>query len=70
MTQFLVIVSVERAAARIISFDHTEIVCGRFEELQVSTKFKNRSTQCDVVLRYYGLTSPEGSLTEVCSDYI
>lgn len=66
MIQFLAIVSIGRAAARIISVNQTEIVCGRFEQLQVSTKFKHRSTHCDVLLKYYGLSAPEGSLAEVC----
>lgn len=69
MVQFLVTVSIGQAAARIISINQTEIVCGRFEQLQVSTKFKNRSTHCDVSLRFYGLSAPEGSLAEsVCSE--
>lgn len=66
MIQFLVTVSVRCAAARIISINQTEIICGRFEQLEVSTKFKHRSTYCDVVLRFYGLSAPEGSLAEVC----
>ena len=66
MIQLLVIVSIGRAAARIISINQTEIVCGRFEQLQVSTKFKHRSTHCDVLLKFYGLSAPEGSLAEVC----
>lgn len=70
MVQFLVTVSIGQAAARIISINQTEIVCGRFEQLQVSTKFKNRSTHCDVSLRFYGLSAPEGSLAEVCLVHI
>ncbi|KAL5541456.1 hypothetical protein UlMin_009166 [Ulmus minor] len=67
MIQFLVTVSIGRAAATIISINQTEIVCGRFEQLQVSTKLKHRSTQCDVLLRFYGLYAPEGSLAESVS---
>ncbi|CAK7326271.1 unnamed protein product [Dovyalis caffra] len=67
MIQFLVTVSVKQAAARIIDINQTEIVCGRFEQLQVSTKFKNRSTHCDVSLKFYGLSSPEGSLAQSVS---
>lgn len=70
MVQFLVTVSISHAAARIISINQTEIVCGRFEELQVTTKLKNRSTQCDVSLKFYGLSAPEGSLAEVCLVHI
>ena len=65
MIRFLVTVSIGHAAARIISINQTEIICGRFEHLEVSTKFKQRSTHCDVLLRFYGLSAPEGSLAEV-----
>ncbi|XP_062108869.1 uncharacterized protein LOC133819601 isoform X1 [Humulus lupulus] len=69
MIHFLVTVNVSRAAARIISINHTEIICGRFEQLEVSTKFRHRSTHCDVLLKFYGLSAPEGSLAEsVCSE--
>ncbi|KAH9684016.1 C2 domain-containing protein [Citrus sinensis] len=69
MIQYLVMVSIGQAAARIISINQTEILCGRFEQLHVSTKFKHRSIQCDVSLRFYGLSAPEGSLAEsVCSE--
>lgn len=68
MILLLVNVSIGQAAARIISINQTEIVCGRFEKLHVSTKFKNRGIHCDVLLKFYGLSSPEGPLTEsVCS---
>lgn len=66
MIQYLVTVSIGQAAARIININQTEIVCGRFEQLHVSTKFKHRSTHCDVLLRFYGLSAPEGSLAQVC----
>lgn len=66
MIHFLVNVSIGQAAARIVSINQTEMVCGRFEELHVSTKFKHRSTLCDVSLRSYGLSAPEGSLAQVC----
>ena len=66
MIHFLVTVNVSRAAARIVSINHTEIICGRFEQLEVSTKFRHRSTHCDVLLKFYGLSAPEGSLAEVC----
>ncbi|KAM1215633.1 hypothetical protein ACFX13_012262 [Malus domestica] len=68
MIRFLVTVSVDQAAARIIDINQTEVVCCRFEQLQISTKFKNRSTYCDVSLKFYGLSAPEGSLAQsVCS---
>ncbi|XP_059643008.1 uncharacterized protein LOC132284858 [Cornus florida] len=67
MIQYMVNVSVGQAAARIISISETEIVCGRFEKLLVSTKFKHRSTHCDVTLRFYGLYAPEGSLVQSVS---
>ncbi|XP_071939359.1 uncharacterized protein [Coffea arabica] len=69
MIRYLVDVSITRAAARIINIDDTEIACGRFENLHVSTKFKHRSTHCDVTLKFYGLSAPEGSLAQsVCSE--
>ncbi|GAB2300237.1 hypothetical protein Dimus_034275 [Dionaea muscipula] len=66
--QFLIDVSICQAAAKIIDLNKTEIICGRFEQLNVSTKFKHQSTQCDVSLRFYGLSSPEGSLAESVSN--
>lgn len=65
MTHYLIDVSVGHAAARIISINQTEIICGRFEQLNVSTKLKHRSTHCDVTLKFYGLSAPEGSLAQV-----
>ncbi|KAJ4843890.1 hypothetical protein Tsubulata_025940 [Turnera subulata] len=67
MIQYLVIVSVEQAAVRLIDVNQTEIVCGKFEQLQVSTKFKSRSTQYDVSLKFYGFSAPEGPLAESVS---
>ncbi|CAL5412956.1 unnamed protein product [Camellia sinensis] len=64
MIHFLVNISIGQAAARIVNINQTEIVCGRFEKLLVSTKFKHRSTHCDVTLRFYGLSAPEGSLVQ------
>ncbi|KAJ1403039.1 Vacuolar protein sorting-associated protein 13, N-terminal domain [Sesbania bispinosa] len=64
MVQFLVTVSIGQAAARIISVNQVEIVCGRFEQLNLSTKFRQRSVYCDVLLKFYGLSAPEGSLTQ------
>ncbi|XP_015689233.1 uncharacterized protein LOC102707936 [Oryza brachyantha] len=62
--RFLVDVSIGQAAARIINIDETEVLCGRFEKLQVVTKLYPKSTRCDVTLRYCGLSSPEGSLAQ------
>lgn len=67
MIHYLINVSVSHAAARIISISQTEIICGRFEELNLSTKLKQRSTQCDVTLKLYGLSAPEGLLAQVCA---
>ncbi|KAL1372338.1 hypothetical protein AAHE18_01G196400 [Arachis hypogaea] len=64
MIQHMVTVSVGQAAARIINVNETEIVCGRFEQLHVSTKFRHRSVYCDLLLKFYGLSAPEGPLTE------
>lgn len=66
MIHFLVDVSIGKSAARIISINHIEIVCGRFEELHVTTKMYHKSIHCDVSLKLYGLSSPEGSLAQVC----
>lgn len=66
MIRFMVTVSVNQAAARIVDINQTEILCCKFEQLQVSTKFKHQSTYCDVSLRFYGLYAPEGSLAQVC----
>lgn len=66
MTQSLVTISIGQAAARIINMNQMEIVCGRFEQLDISMKFKNRSIYCDVLLKFCGLSAPEGSLAEVC----
>ncbi|GMH18990.1 hypothetical protein Nepgr_020831 [Nepenthes gracilis] len=69
MILFLIDVSIGRAAAKIIDINEIEIVCGTFEQLAVSTKFKHQSTYCDVSLRSYDLSSPEGSLARsVCSE--
>ncbi|XP_042516642.1 uncharacterized protein LOC122090931 isoform X2 [Macadamia integrifolia] len=62
--RFLVNVSIGQAAARIIDINQTEILCGRFEELHVTTKVYSQSTHFDVSLRFYGLSSPEGSLAQ------
>ncbi|KAL9249938.1 Intermembrane lipid transfer protein VPS13-like protein [Drosera capensis] len=66
--QYLIEVSIRQAAAQIIDLSHTEIICGRFEQLNISTKFKHRSILCDVSLRFYGLSSPEGSLAQSVSN--
>lgn len=66
MIHYMIIVSISKAAARIVNIDNTEIVCGRFENLNISTKLKQKSTHCDVKLQYYGFSSPEGSLAQVC----
>lgn len=65
MIQYMTVVSISKAAARIVNINNTEIICGRFENLHVSTKFKHRSTHCNVTLQYYGLSAPEGSLAQV-----
>ncbi|KAM7259519.1 hypothetical protein ACFE04_015260 [Oxalis oulophora] len=64
MTRYFVTVSIGQAAARIVDINQSEIVCGRFEKLDVSTKFKHRSTHCDIMLRFYGFSAPEGPLVQ------
>lgn len=66
MTQRMVIVSINKASARIINIYEAELVCGRFEKLQVSAKFKHKSIYCDLTLKFYGLSAPEGPLCQVC----
>lgn len=66
MTHYLINIAVGHAAAKIVNFSQIEIVCGRFEKLNVSTKLKHRSTHCDLTLKYYGVSAPEGSLAQVC----
>ena len=63
--QFVMDVSIGQAGARIINIDRTEVLCGRFEQLQVVTKLYPKSTRCGVNLKYCGLSSPEGSLAQV-----
>ncbi|XP_057544625.1 uncharacterized protein LOC130823840 isoform X3 [Amaranthus tricolor] len=67
MIHFLVDVSIGQAAAKIIDIHGTEVLCGRFVQLNVSTKFKQRSTCCDLSLKFYGLYAPEGSLAQSVS---
>ncbi|XP_057809782.1 uncharacterized protein LOC131024279 [Salvia miltiorrhiza] len=67
MIHYMIIVSISKAAARIVNIDNTEIVCGRFENLNISTKLKQKSIHCDVTLQYYGFSSPEGSLVQSVS---
>jgi vacuolar protein sorting-associated protein 13A/C len=67
MIQYLIDVSIGQASARIINYKNTEIVSGRFEQLHVSTKFKQRSTHCDVKLKFYGFSVPEGCLAQSVS---
>ncbi|KAL8152479.1 LOW QUALITY PROTEIN: hypothetical protein V2J09_010239 [Rumex salicifolius] len=69
MIKFLVDVAICQAAAKIIDINDTEVICGRFEQLNVSLKLKHTSTHCDVSLRFYGLSAPEGSLAQsVCNE--
>ncbi|EPS74076.1 hypothetical protein M569_00677, partial [Genlisea aurea] len=67
LIHYMVTVSINKAAARIISIHNTEIVCGSFKNLQILTKLMHRSAHYDVKLQYYGLSSPEGSLAESVS---
>ncbi|OVA16691.1 Peroxin/Ferlin domain [Macleaya cordata] len=67
MIRYLVNVSIGQAAARIISINQTEILCGRFEQLNITAKLYPRMTRYDVSLRFYGLSAPEGSLAQSVS---
>ena len=64
-THYLINVLVGCAAAKIVDISQTEIICGRFEQLHVSTKLKQQSVHCDLTLKYYGVSAPEGSLAQV-----
>ena len=63
----LVNMSIGPVAARVISMNQTEIVCGGLEQLDVSTKSKHRSIHCNVSLKFYGLNDPEGSFAQSVS---
>uniref|UniRef100_A0A175YPS3 Uncharacterized protein n=1 Tax=Daucus carota subsp. sativus TaxID=79200 RepID=A0A175YPS3_DAUCS len=63
-THYLINVLVGCAAAKIVDISQTEIICGRFEQLHVSTKLKQQSVHCDLTLKYYGVSAPEGSLAQ------
>ena len=65
MIQLLVDVSISQAAAKVISISNTEILCGRFEQLNVTTKMYKKTMHYDVSLKSYGLSAPEGSLVQV-----
>lgn len=67
MIRYLVDVSISKGAARIININQIEIACGRFENLHICTRFRNRSTYCDATLKLYGLSAPEGSLAQSVS---
>lgn len=66
MIRFLLSVTISQAVVRIINRNDTEVVCGRCDQLLVSTKWRHRSTQYNVSLKSYGLSAPEGSLVQVC----
>lgn len=70
MMQYLIEVSVGKASARIVNIYETEIICGRFEQLHVTTKLYPKSIHCNVTLKSCGLSSPEGSLAEVILLYM
>ncbi|KAL8120496.1 hypothetical protein AgCh_017611 [Apium graveolens] len=63
-TRYLIDILVGCAASKIVNISQTEIVCGRFEQLHVSTKLKHGSTHFDLTLKYYDVSSPEGSLAQ------
>ncbi|PKA57778.1 hypothetical protein AXF42_Ash015155 [Apostasia shenzhenica] len=67
MIHLLVDVSIGKAAASIVSIDKVEIVCGSFEQLGVTIKMYHKSIHCDVSLKCYGLSSPEGQLSQSVS---
>ncbi|KAI4370200.1 hypothetical protein MLD38_018571 [Melastoma candidum] len=68
MARILVTIAIGQAGARIFNRNGTEVVHGRFEQLDVSAKLKSRSKHCHVSLKFYGLSSPEGSIAESVSN--
>lgn len=66
MILFLIDISIGQASACIVSIDQSEIVCGRFEQLNITTKLYHKRIKCDVLLRFCGLSAPEGTLAQVC----
>ncbi|KAL3679175.1 hypothetical protein R1sor_022131 [Riccia sorocarpa] len=67
MLQTALEVTVGRGAASLLDKEGTEILCGTFEDLQVSLMRYPKTEQCDVKLKYYGLSAPEGRLIESVS---
>ncbi|KAJ3675683.1 hypothetical protein LUZ60_004725 [Juncus effusus] len=62
--KFLLEVSITKGAARIVSINDVEVICGRFEDLFVETKLRPKSIECDVKLKSCGLSSPEGTISK------
>lgn len=58
-------VSIGRSGAEVLDQNEVQILCGRFEDLQVSLLRYPKSEKCDVKLKFYGLSAPEGGLIEV-----
>ncbi|KAL2613699.1 hypothetical protein R1flu_025391 [Riccia fluitans] len=67
MLQTALEVSVGRSAASLLDKEGTEILCGTFENLQISLMRYPKTEKCDVQLKYYGLSAPEGRLIESVS---
>ncbi|CAM6102066.1 unnamed protein product [Calypogeia fissa] len=67
MLQMEIEVSIGRSGAEVLDQREMQILCGRFEDLQVSLLSYPKSQKCDVKLKFYGLSAPEGGLIESVS---
>ncbi|XP_059076567.1 uncharacterized protein LOC131042467 isoform X2 [Cryptomeria japonica] len=67
MVQVSLDAMIRQSAARIVNNQKIEIMCGKFENLQVGLRLYPKSIHCDVKLKYYGLSAPEGSLIQSVS---
>ncbi|PTQ34792.1 hypothetical protein MARPO_0076s0036 [Marchantia polymorpha] len=67
MLQTALEVSIKRSAASLLDKEEREILCGTFETLQVSLMRYPKTEKCDVKLKFYGLSAPEGRLIESVS---
>ncbi|KAH9312824.1 hypothetical protein KI387_027859, partial [Taxus chinensis] len=67
MVQVALDATIRQSAARIVNNQKLEIMCGKFENLQVGLRLYPKSIHCDLKLKFYGLSAPEGSLIQSVS---
>eukprot|EP01018_Ginkgo_biloba_P025446 Gb_15429 [translate_table: standard] len=68
MLQVSLDATIGQSAARVVNNQKLEIICGKFENLQVGIKLYPRSIHCNTTLKFYGLSAPEGSLIQSVSN--